>query len=156
MIAYRVPPQSVDAAGLAPEDVTMAQQGRRGPWAPGRKIVRWLEDQRRLGLDPASQNALARTLGITQPIVWRWCVQGQRMKADQAAAVARLMGVSADYLLDEYAPYPPSDHASIRSVLNGLPEPERTTWLAILDDPTERAYLLRLRASHPRGAPRKR
>jgi len=71
------------------------------------------------------QSDLADKAGLTSNKVQRYEQSSQKPKGDDALALARALGVSADYLLDDSLPFPPpqehlSEKVAIISRLEGL------------------------------------
>lgn len=142
MVTYGPSTQTLAVTGLVSDYGGMTRH--RGRWPAQRKIAMWLEDQRAVGRHPNSVTALARELGETQPKVRRWVKMGQRLKHDEAAAVAEMMGVTVDYLLDESQPYPPASLPSVDAVMDALPGELQAVWRQVRHNPEAISSVLNL------------
>ena len=64
------------------------------------------------------QGGLARTAGLTTNKIQRYEQSSQTPKGDDALALAKVLGVTTDYLLDDTLPYPPAEeHLSEKVVI---------------------------------------
>lgn len=125
------------------------------PYSVGWKVARWLQHQRTTGGTPANPTALARAVGCDNKTVEGWIKRGNRPRADLVDKLARVMGVSLDWLGSPKSGWPPPDDMQQRlSALLAASSPaEQVAILEALGDPKMRRALAAYGATLPRTPP---
>lgn len=113
----------------------------------GEKVAAWLHRNDAEGAQPSTHEGLATRIHEPQPKVSRAIKTGQP-KLHVAHKIARVMGMSLDYLSDADLAYPPREDDAWDLFVAGLTPDERARLAEQLRQPGVRALLL---AS--RGAP---
>lgn len=85
----------------------------------GEKVAAWLRRNAADGVQPSTHEALALRVREPQPKVSRAIRSGQP-KLHVAHKIARVMGLSLDYLADADQPYPPQDSEAWDAFVSSL------------------------------------
>jgi transcriptional regulator with XRE-family HTH domain len=117
---------------------------KRPPIDLGRKVSRWLADQKADRLEPSSVSALAERVGVSEGTIRAWVQDGRRPNSETLQALCSVMGVDPAWLSDNTKPYETKNDAdSLDAVIRLMPSDLKKRLLPVLRDPREREGWIR-------------